>query len=99
MDGGTLGWRNLERINLHTSVSSDLNPLSSPSPFRTRATSVSGGTITGIATANLTSNVNGTTLDCSDGLFGGSNTNVTTFNLTLKGKTMLMKANYICHPS
>ena len=99
MDGTTLGWRNLGRTNFHSSVSSDPDPLSSPSPFSTRAISVSGGTITSTATANLTSNVNRTTLDCSDGLFGGSNTNETTFNLTLKGKTMLIKANYMCHPS
>lgn len=91
MNGSTLGWRNLGQTNFHSSVSSDLDPLSSPSPFSTRATCVSGGTITSIATANLTDDVNGTTLDCSDGSFVLSGTNITSYDLILKGKTMLMK--------
>ena len=94
MNGGTLGWRNLERTSFHGSVSSNLDPLGSPSPFSSRATSVSGGTITGIATANLTSNVNGTTLDCSDGSFVLNGTDIASYDLILKGKTMLMKNYY-----
>ena len=91
MNGDTLGWRNLGQNRFHLSVSSNLVPLGSPSPFNTTVISVSGSTITSVATANLTSEVNRSTLDCSDGLFDNNNTNVTTFNLTLKGKTMLMK--------
>ena len=100
MNGGTVGWRNLGLTNFHTSVSSNLDSLGQDNPFSTKATCDSGGNITSIATANLTSGVNGTTLDCSDGVFGPCeycNTNITSYNLILKGKTMLMKNDLIDH--
>ena len=90
MNGGTLGWRNLGLNNFHGSVSSGLDPLGSPSPFSTTATCIYGGIITSMATANLTIDVNRTTLDCSDGSFVLNGTDIASYDLILKGKTICL---------
>ena len=91
MNGSTLGWNHLGLAAFYPSVSSNLDPLGSPSPFNTASTCIFGGNITSIATANLTSNVNGTTLECSNGSFVLNGTEIVGYDLILKGKTMLME--------
>ena len=63
-------------------ITTDLRLLGS-GPFWTRVTNVSGGIVTTIATAsNLTSDVNGMPLECSNGLFTSSN-EIDSITLTL----------------
>ena len=96
MNGNILGWRNLRKTSFHASVTPNPYPLGAPSPFSTRTIYNSGGTIASIATANLTSIVNGTTLDCSNGSFIHNGTIIISYDLILKGKVMLMKNNCYC---
>ena len=89
VDGSAIGWRNLGQTEFPASVSPNLVALGSPSPFSSRATCSFGGFIISIATANLTSAVDGSTLECSDGSFDLSGTTIASVDLSLKGIYLL----------
>ena len=88
-NGAALGWRyggagGVPEFYLASGGSTANLRLLGSGPFSTRVTSVSGGIITLIATAsNLTSDVNGMPLECSDGIFTSSNTEVDSVTLNL----------------
>lgn len=79
-----VAWRNLGDDEPYNSFSNDFRSLGSTSPFSARATCYSNDIKTSIATANLTTAVNGSTLECADNLFFVAGRNITSINLSVK---------------
>ena len=87
VNGTALGWRYGGAAILYAAMDGNTSStLLGSGPFSTRVTNVSGGIITSIATAsNLTRDVNGMTLECSNGLFTSNVTEKENITLPLQG--------------
>uniref|UniRef100_A0A1X7T759 Ig-like domain-containing protein n=1 Tax=Amphimedon queenslandica TaxID=400682 RepID=A0A1X7T759_AMPQE len=84
----SLGWRyaGIQRHFFSPSGPGGVSPMGR-TPFSIRVIDVSHGIITSIATAsNLTRDVNGMTLECSDGLFSSGSSNILNSELNFGGK-------------
>uniref|UniRef100_A0A1X7SQG0 Ig-like domain-containing protein n=1 Tax=Amphimedon queenslandica TaxID=400682 RepID=A0A1X7SQG0_AMPQE len=87
--GTALGWRYggaSGTAALYAAVNGITSSRLGSGPFNTSVTNVTGGIITSIATtSNLTRDANGMTLECSNGLFTSSNTEIKSVTLPLQG--------------
>ena len=89
-----LGWR----YNLTEGYYDNTNQLSHTpvlvGPFTTQLTCVRGHEFTSVAKINVTSNLNGTTLECADNVFSLSNTEKKNFTFFIIGKTYQFGCSY-----